>query len=330
MLALKPQIDTTPAFMGAVLRLPFDQKFRLPGMIDGYTCEPSPSRLRIFVSSPFVPASIRGMRFLYRAIILFVFVCFHSSVVIALEPTSHISQYGHSVWRVQDGYFGGTLTAIAQTTDGYIWVRSQGGLFRFDGVRFVRWRAGSGEELSSTSVQTILGARDGSLWVGTETGLAHLVNGRLTLSEKGWATAPLIEDRDGKIWFLRVRPGDLTHPICEALQGEVHCYGKEAGLDIPGSSAMAQDDSGDLWVGSDRTLVRWRPGSSGSTKVYRPQTLQSNPGEEGVAGITCAADGSVWVGIAFPGKGGGLQHLVNGALKPFLAPKLNGETLTVT
>src|SRR5579863_2924932 len=330
MLALKPQIDTTPAFMGAVLPLPFGQKFPLSSTIDRHTCESSPSRFSIFVSSAFVPASDRGILFLCRTIIFLVVVCFHSSVGIALDPKSQISQYGHSIWRVQDGYLGGTPTAITQTTDGYIWVRSYGGLFRFDGVQFVRWSAQSGEDLPSTSVNSMLGARDGSLWVGTETGLAHLVNGRLTLSEKGWATAPLIEDRDGKIWFLRVRPGDRTHPICEALQGEVHCYGKEAGLDIPGSSAMAQDDSGDLWIGSDRTLVRWRPGSSGSTKVYRPQTLQSNPGEEGVAGITCAADGSVWVGIAFPGKGGGLQHLVNGALKPFLAPKLNGETLTVT
>jgi ligand-binding sensor domain-containing protein len=64
--------------------------------------------------------------------------------------------------------------------------------------------------------------------------------------------------------------------------------------------------------------------------VDRPQTLQSNPGYLGVEGIICAADGSVWVGIAKPGKGGGLQHLVNGTLKPFLAPKLNGETLTVS
>jgi len=265
-----------------------------------------------------------------RAIIVLAIVCFHSSVGNALDPTSHISQYGHSVWRVQDGYFGGTPTYITQTTDGYIWVRTQGGLFLFDGVRFVRWSAQSGEELPSTWVNSMLGARDGSLWVGTEAGLAQLVNGRLTLYEKGWISSPLIEDRDGKIWFLRVRPGDRTHPICQILQGEVHCYGNEYGLDISNSSAMAQDASGDLWVGSERTLVRWHPDSPGSSKVYRPQTLRSNPGELGVAGITRAADGSVWVGVASPGKGGGLQQVVNSTLKPFLAPKLNGETLTVT
>jgi ligand-binding sensor domain-containing protein len=109
--------------------------------------------------------SARDREFMRRAIIVLAIVCFHSSVGIALDPTSHISQYGHSIWRVQEGYFGGTPTAITQTTDGYIWVRTQGGLFRFDGGG--------------------LFARDGSLWVGTEAGLAHLVNGRLTLYEKG-------------------------------------------------------------------------------------------------------------------------------------------------
>ena len=220
MLILKSQIETTPGYMGAALCLPLDQKFvirkqvqtvclyidaaSLPRhrsvlpllrRIDGYTCESSPSRLCTFVAGTFVPASNRGILFMCRAITLLVVVCFHSSVGIALDPTSHISQYGHSVWRVQDGYFGGTPTAITQTTDGYIWVRTYGGLFRFDGVQFVRWSAQSGEVLPSTSVNSMLGARDGSLWIGTEAGLAHLVNGRLTLYEKGWVSSPLIEDR---------------------------------------------------------------------------------------------------------------------------------------
>jgi len=137
MLIVKSQIETIPAFMGAVFRLPFDQTFLIrkqvqtaclyidaespprhrsalprPGSIDRHTCESSPSRLRSLVSSAFVPASNQGMLFVCRAVILPVVVCLHCSVGIALNPTSHISQCGHSVWRMQDGYFGGTPTAI--------------------------------------------------------------------------------------------------------------------------------------------------------------------------------------------------------------------------
>ena len=63
----------------------------------------------------------------------------------ALDPTSHISQYGHSVWRVRDGYFGGAPQVITQTKDGYIWVGTESGLFKFDGVRFVPWVARPGK-----------------------------------------------------------------------------------------------------------------------------------------------------------------------------------------
>ena len=54
----------------------------------------------------------------------------------ALDPNRHISQYGHTVWRVQDGAidFAGEIT---QTADGYLWLGSTNGLLRFDGVKFV-------------------------------------------------------------------------------------------------------------------------------------------------------------------------------------------------
>lgn len=75
----------------------------------------------------------------------------------ALDPTSHISQYGHTVWRVQDGYFGVAPTSITQTTDGYIWVGTEAGLFKFDGVRFLRWSPHSGAELPSSPIYHLLG-----------------------------------------------------------------------------------------------------------------------------------------------------------------------------
>jgi PAS domain S-box-containing protein len=133
-----------------------------------------------------------------------------------------------------------------------------------------------------------------------------------------------MEDRYGKIWFQRIRANDWT--LCTSLQGEIHCYGNE---DVSFPVAVAPDASGDLWVGGDREIVRWRPGLTRSSQVYRPKALQSNPGYDGVVAITPSADGSLWVGISVPGRGGGLQRLTDGILKPFLAPGLNGETLSV-
>lgn len=56
-----------------------------------------------------------------------------------LDPGRRMSQYGHSAWRIQDGYLSGVPFAIAQTTDGYLWIGTESGLQRFHGVRLVSW-----------------------------------------------------------------------------------------------------------------------------------------------------------------------------------------------
>ncbi len=110
-----------------------------------------------------------------RMILLcFVFFFFTISPVGALDTSRQISQYGHTAWRIEDGVFAGAPNVIAQTTDGYLWIGTQAGLMRFDGVRFVSWRPPEGKELPSSRINSLLGARDGSLWIGTTMGLSAL------------------------------------------------------------------------------------------------------------------------------------------------------------
>ena len=97
----------------------------------------------------------------------------------AVDPYKQISQYGHTAWRIQDGFFSGAPNAIAQTRDGYLWIGTENGLIRFDGVHFVPWVPLKGKLLSS-GIFSLLAGTDGSLWIGTSTNLAHLQNGNLT------------------------------------------------------------------------------------------------------------------------------------------------------
>ena len=73
------------------------------------------------------------------ALILVVLLQGHS--LRALDATRRITQYAHTAWRMQDGFLNGAPNAIAQTSDGYIWIGTQAGLWRFDGVRFVPFAA---------------------------------------------------------------------------------------------------------------------------------------------------------------------------------------------
>ena len=55
----------------------------------------------------------------------------------ALDPSLDVSQYAHTAWKIRDGFSKGIIYAIAQTPDGYLWLGTEFGLLRFDGVRAV-------------------------------------------------------------------------------------------------------------------------------------------------------------------------------------------------
>src|SRR5216683_2132273 len=186
---------------------------------------------------------------------------FSVNSVWAVDPSRHISQYGHSAWRVQDGVFSGSPNAIAQTTDGYLWIGTQGGLLRFDGVRFVPWAPPDGQYLPSSNVTSLLGARDGSLWIGMEGGLSRWDKRDLTSYLIGPTRInSIIEDRNGTVWFVRSRGSAEAGGLCQIIGTGMRCYGKADGL--PGSNvatALVEDGLGNLWTGSDTAVVRWKP-----------------------------------------------------------------------
>src|SRR5580704_4156944 len=89
-----------------------------------------------------------------------------------LDPSLDISQYAHTAWKVRDGVPKSIVVSVAQTPDGYLWLGTESGLFRFDGVRAVPWQPPSGEQLLSNYIETLLVSRNGTLWIGTKKGLA--------------------------------------------------------------------------------------------------------------------------------------------------------------
>src|SRR3984957_9768481 len=90
--------------------------------------------------------------------------------VFALDPSLDISQYAHTAWRNSDGFAKGAPQVFAQTPDGYLWVGTDLGLLRFDGVRTTPWQPPAGMSLPDNRIRALLGARDGTLWIGTPRG----------------------------------------------------------------------------------------------------------------------------------------------------------------
>ena len=263
-------------------------------------------------------------------LLLFCFVLFFLTIspVRALDTSKQISQYGHRAWRIEDGVFAGTPNVIAQTTDGYLWIGTQAGLMRFDGVRFVSWRPPEGNELPSSRINSLLGGRDGSLWIGTRMGLARWRNGNLTnYGDATGSIMAILEDRAGRIWIARGNFSDAKGPLCKVTDTGVRCFGSDDGLALPYAVTLANDSFGNVWLAGGLMVSRWQ---TSSADTYVPAGL--NPAEifNGVLALAGRPDGSLWVGLVHAGKGGGLQQLAQGTWKPFVTPEFDGSTLRVT
>src|SRR5262245_28138707 len=88
-------------------------------------------------------------------------VLLSSQAAAGLDPGTALTQYGHTAWRVREGYFAGQPAAVAQTTDGFLWIGTLAGLVRFDGVRFMPWEPPVGTHLPDENIISLLGASDG-------------------------------------------------------------------------------------------------------------------------------------------------------------------------
>jgi signal transduction histidine kinase/ligand-binding sensor domain-containing protein len=246
----------------------------------------------------------------------------------ALDPDRQISQYAHTAWRVQDGAFSGTPHAITQTADGYLWVGTEGGLLRFDGVRFVPWTPPSGKKLPSTRVYSLLGASDGSLWIGTGLGLASWKNSDLVnYSEAPGFIESIVQAPEGTIWMTRSQVRDQNGPLCEVKGSSFRCYGTADGIPFDYAQPLVRDDQGNFWIGSSLRLIRWRPDS---VSMFVSSALEKTKGLSGVSAIATATDGSLWVGMERSGTGLGLQQLVQGTWKGYVVPGMDGTALEVS
>ncbi len=229
----------------------------------------------------------------------------------ALNPKLDVSQYAHTSWKIRDGFPKGEITSIAQTPDGYLWLGTELGLFRFDGVKHVLWRPPANQELPSNFIFSLLASRDGTLWIGTANGLASWKDGKLTQYAKlaGRYLFKLIEDHDGTVWAsgMAVPVGK----ICAIRNSNVQCFGDDGSLGR-GAFNLYEDRKGNLWAGVKDGLWQWKPGPP---KFY---PLAGEPD-----GIQCFGEDSD--GTLLVGWNGGIYRFVDGKTEPYAIPGRTGR-----
>ncbi|HTS05450.1 MAG TPA: two-component regulator propeller domain-containing protein, partial [Candidatus Eisenbacteria bacterium] len=224
-----------------------------------------------------------------------------------LDPTLDVSQYAHTAWKIRDGFAKGEILSVAQTPDGYLWVGTEYGLLRFDGVRAVPWQPPTGEQLPNNRIASLLTARDGTLWIATLKGLASWKDGKLTQYPEvaGQVVSPLLEDRQGTVWIGLYDPGR----VCAIRAGKIECGGAaNLGRAVV---ALYEDRKGNLWV-SANGLWRWAPGLP-EHYTFPRGVLEINSIIEDDSGALLLATNN------------GLKRLVNGTIEDHVLPGIAGQ-----
>jgi signal transduction histidine kinase/streptogramin lyase len=248
----------------------------------------------------------------------------------ALDPSSHLTQYAHTSWRVQDGVFRGPPSALAQSLDGYLWIGTLGGVYRYDGVTLALAAFSEGNQMRSPRVQSLLAARDGSLWIGTGSDLEHWSKDQLThYPENLGFISGIAESPGGSIWFTRDLSGDLTGAMCHVEGEHSHCFGKSANVSIVSSGlyGLPHDDKGFLWFGNNLKIFRWDPKSA---RVVATIEIPNSGGEQGVSSMQVDSSGNLLIGSQQSGHRTGLVIHDGKTTLPLEAAGIDVANLSVT
>ncbi|MGA3093479.1 MAG: two-component regulator propeller domain-containing protein [Terriglobales bacterium] len=244
----------------------------------------------------------RNARRLAVFLVVLSFVCCARA---ELDPTQAISRYLHQVWQDGQGLPQNNVLAITQTRDGYLWLGTEEGLARFDGVRFTVYDSGNTPELNN-NISSLLADREGNLWIGTLGRLVRLRRGVFTDCQmpeelSGKVVSSLYEDSQGGLWIGtdgggvgRMRDGRFTH------------YTTKDGLASNAVFAIGEDLEGSVWIGTHGGLNRWR---RGQFTIY--STRNGLPNDD-VRALWADRRGDLWVGTQ-----GGLARLRNGIFSTF-------------
>jgi signal transduction histidine kinase/ligand-binding sensor domain-containing protein len=217
----------------------------------------SGSRSVVWTLSPCLAASSSRILQTLRFVLLVTSILIQSPWGCAQTTPSQNLRVGYQFWGFQEGA-PGSVSAVAQTTDGFLWVGGASGLFRFDGSRFEPFRSLFGDQLLSTiNVFALFAPPSGGLWVGyTFGGFSFLNNGRVknydaaTGSVWGFAQA-----RDGIVWAA------TTSGLWRFEHSRWQRLGDEWNAAIRAARHLGFDRDGILWVIAGNTLLYHLPGS---------------------------------------------------------------------
>jgi ligand-binding sensor domain-containing protein len=149
--------------------------------------------------------------------------------LLALDPAKSVFQYNCRSWTREDGLPASGINAITQTRDGFLWVGTQKGLVRFDGVEFKPLNLSDESQFRSPVISALSSSDKGGVWFGI---------------------------RNGSFGFYNRTTG-LSSPQGEPWMGPT--------MNVTG---IREVSDGSVWISTDGGTARWVGGDTNQTQFY--------------------------------------------------------------
>jgi ligand-binding sensor domain-containing protein len=122
----------------------------------------------------------------------------------AISHAQTIAQMYHRSWLKRDGA-PDSIWQMSQSSDGFLWIASDAGLYRFDGLQFKKYAA-STHHLLSNQITAVYGATNGDVWVGYQFGGCSRIRGLSVTNYSGSEVVQgtvlgFAEDADKRLWI---------------------------------------------------------------------------------------------------------------------------------
>ena len=178
----------------------------------------------------------------------------------ALDPARPLRSYIHSSWQPDDGLPQSYVQSILQTREGYLWLATQAGLVRFDGVNFTVFDSQNTPQIKENNIQALYEDQDANLWIGTDGGgLICFRENKFTCYTTADGLADNIveaicQDHSGSLWI-----GTLKG-LTKFSRGIFNRYTAQDGLANDSVLSVCQGGDGSIWIGTEGGLTRMTDG----------------------------------------------------------------------
>ncbi|HWD91929.1 MAG TPA: two-component regulator propeller domain-containing protein [Verrucomicrobiae bacterium] len=219
------------------------------------------------------------------------FILFSAWLLASIFPSrAGTPSYSTFTWQAEDGLPDNRVVGLAQSPDGYLWVATQGGLVRFDGVHFHRIGSTENSSLVAGTLRVLFMDRRGRIWLAKEEGgtLFCIEKNQLRVltpdggAPKNETQSSMVVDGEGRLW-IAYNTGKI---IRYDEDGKVDDFSADAGLPGgAGSCWLASDRQGALWFAKGSHVGIFRDGKFEVLKNFASSETR----------IAAARENGVWI-----------------------------------